>query len=74
MLQSIQDKSVQFLETVVERLEQFEQLQKRPRVFAKSNDGQSDEVHAQQESNNGSAKVNGVHQDDVHIGTTEKLK
>jgi hypothetical protein len=35
MLQVIQNKSVQVLETIVERLEQYEQLQKRPRVFAK---------------------------------------
>jgi hypothetical protein len=34
MLQSIQDKSVHLLETIVERLEEFEQLKKRPRVFA----------------------------------------
>jgi len=33
MLQSIQDKSVHLLETIVERLEEFEQLKQRPRVF-----------------------------------------
>ena len=38
MLQQIQDKSVQLLETIVERLDQFEKLQKRPKVFAKEDE------------------------------------
>jgi hypothetical protein len=38
MLQQIQDKSVQLLETIVERLDQFEQLQKRPKIFAKEDE------------------------------------
>ena len=38
MLQSIQDKSVHLLETIVERLEEFEQLKQRPRVFAQPTD------------------------------------
>lgn len=42
MLQSIQDKSVHLLETIVERLEEFDQLKKRPKVFAQANDS-SDE-------------------------------
>jgi hypothetical protein len=34
MLSAIQDKSVLALEYLIQRLEQYEQLQKRPRVFA----------------------------------------
>lgn len=35
MLQAIQDKSVNVLETIIQRLESYEALQKRPRVFAR---------------------------------------
>jgi hypothetical protein len=43
MLQSIQDKSVHLLETIIERLEEFDQLKKRPKVFAQAQDESSDE-------------------------------
>lgn len=62
MFQVIQDKSVQILETVVERLESIEQLQKRPRVFAKPALG-ADEV----------ASSNSSHGEELVSGT-EKLK
>ena len=42
MLQSIQDKSVHLLETIIERLEEFDQLKQRPRVFGQTLD-ESDE-------------------------------
>ena len=52
MLSLIQDKSVQLLETIVERLEQYEQLQKRPRVFAKAEaDTQDADSHSSHGSN-----------------------
>ena len=35
MLSAIQDKSVLLLETIVQRLEQNDELSKRPRVYAK---------------------------------------
>ena len=35
MLSAIQDKSILLLETIVQRLEQNDQLSKRPRVYAK---------------------------------------
>ena len=41
MLQQIQDKSVHLLETIVERLEEFDQLKKRPRVFGQASDENS---------------------------------
>jgi hypothetical protein len=45
MMQTIQDKSVQLLETIVERLESFEKLQNRPRVFAKGHSSEGQDVH-----------------------------
>lgn len=52
MLSVIQEKSVQLLETIVERLEKYEQVQKRPRVFAKSEADTYDEgSHSSHESN-----------------------
>ncbi len=54
MLQQIQDKSVQLLETIVERLDKFEQLQKRPRVFAKEDD--QDGSQSSDEEQNGSTE------------------
>lgn len=60
MFQVIQDKSVQILETVVERLESIEQLQKRPRVFAKP-------------ALAADASSNSSHGEEV-VGATEKLK
>lgn len=63
MLSVIQDKSVAVLETIVQRLEQqYEPLQKRPRVFAKAaassdDDASSNEGHPAEE-----------------VPTTEKLK
>jgi len=46
MLQSIQDKSVHLLETIIERLEEFDQLKQRPRVFGQSaQDDSDDDVH-----------------------------
>jgi hypothetical protein len=62
MLQQIQDKSVQLLETIVERLDQFEQLQKRPKVFAKEES--QDELDGSQSS----------HDEEQQTGSTEKLK
>ncbi len=38
MLQVIQTKSISILETLVNTLEQYEDLQKRPRYFSKSQD------------------------------------
>jgi len=46
MLSLVQDKSVQLLETIIERLEKFDQLQKRPRVFAKAHGAEDDDVHS----------------------------
>ncbi len=60
MLQQIQDKSVLLLETIVERLDQFEQLQKRPKVFAKEDD------------HDGSSQSSS-HEEEQH-GSSEKLK
>lgn len=37
MLQLLQNKSIELLETLVDRLDQYEELQKRPKVFAKQN-------------------------------------
>ena len=58
MLQQIQDRSVQLLETIVERLDQFETLQKRPKVFAKEDDQDG---------------TSSSHEED-QSGSTEKLK
>ena len=57
MLQVIQNKSVQVLETIVERLEQYEQLQKRPRVFAKGAADESKNEVASSTSSHGSDEV-----------------
>ena len=65
MLQQIQDKSVQLLETIVERLEQFEPLQERPKVFAKENEGAEDHPFGSQSSHDG---------EEEQVGSTEKLK
>jgi hypothetical protein len=45
---------VQLLETIVERLDKFEQLQKRPRVFAKEDD--QDGSQSSDEEQNGSTE------------------
>jgi hypothetical protein len=65
VLQQIQDKSIAFLETIVERLDQFEPLQKRPKVFAKGDDDADD----QQQDGSGSS----IGEEQQH-GSTEKLK
>ena len=68
MLQTIQNKSVQLLETVVQKLEQYEPLQKRPRVYAKASQGGSDEAVSPRSS----SSVNS--DDDAHVDSKEKLK
>jgi hypothetical protein len=69
MLQVIQTKSVAILETIVERLEQYEQLQKRPRVFAKESDAAA--AHHDALSSNSSHSDQG---DDVPVDAKQKLK
>lgn len=67
MLSAIQDRSVQLLETIVERLEKYEQLQKRPKVFAKV----AEPEHVDGAHSNSSHESN---PDDVSSEKTEKLK
>ena len=67
MLSAIQDRSVQLLETIVERLEKYEQLQKRPKVFAKV----AEPEHVDGAHSNSSHESN---PDDVSAEKTEKLK
>lgn len=62
MLQVIQDKSVQLLETIVERLEQYDQLHNRPRVFAKGQEAAA-ELHEEAASSNSSHSGEGVQVD-----------
>ena len=50
MFQSIQDKSVQLLETIIERLEEYDQLKKRPRVFGQGAVISDDDYHGSQHS------------------------
>jgi hypothetical protein len=46
MLSLVQDKSVALLETIIERLEKYDQLQKRPRVYAKAHGAEDDDAHS----------------------------
>ena len=71
MMQTIRDKSVQGLETIVERLENFEQLQKRPRVFAKEPAALSDD---DQDSDGASSHHSSNRDDGAADHSSEKLK
>lgn len=72
MLQVTLDKSVQILETIVQKLEQYDQLQKRPRVFAKSGIDEDDRKDQDDQADK-SHSSHGSNSDDVQSSKT-KLK
>lgn len=44
MLQVIQSKSIEFLETIVNKLDSYEEIQKRQRVFAQSEEQEAENL------------------------------